>query len=116
VTTWTAKFAAAIHSLESAASRITRRKVKPTPLPERSRGAVFNTSGVAQVGQRRFVFIDNHDPEAFFEIKLDAKDEEVEWIRRRPLVGIADGQLSDPEGLCRVDENGEMYLIAASSL
>jgi hypothetical protein len=116
VTTWTAKFASAVHSLESAANRITRRKVKPTPLPEKNRGATFNASGVVQVGQRRFVFIDNHDPGAFFEIKLDAKDEEVEWIRRRPLAGIVDGQFSDPEGLCRVDENGEIYLIAASSL
>src|SRR6185503_13051803 len=57
-----------------------------------------------------------HDPGAFFEIKLDAKDEKVEWIRRRPLAGIADGQFSDPEGLCRADQNGEIYLIAASSL
>ncbi len=76
----------------------------------------FNASGVAQVGPRRFVFIDNHDSAAFFEFALDADDAEVERIRRRPLVGLAKGQLRDPEGLGRVGLNGETFLIAASSL
>src|SRR4029077_19966499 len=37
-------------------------------------------------------------------------------IRRRPLVGIAEEHLGDPEGLTRVDQDGETFLIAASSL
>lgn len=113
---WTAKIAATFHSFQRAASRTFRRKVKSTPFPEKNGGVPFNASGVVQVGPRRFVFIDNHDSSALFEIVLDADGAEVEEIRRRPLVGLAEGQLGDPEGLTRVDVDGETFLIAASSL
>jgi hypothetical protein len=94
----------------------TGRKVKATPFPGRNGGAPFNASGVARVGRRRFVFIDNRDSTALFEFALDAGGTEVERIRRRRLVGVAQRELGDPEGLTRVDLNGETYLIAASSL
>ena len=97
--------------------RISRPKtVKSTLFREKNGEVPFNASGVAQVGPRRFVFIDNHDSSAFFEFALDADGADVERIQRRPLVGVAEGQLSDPEGLTRVDLNGETFLIAASSL
>ena len=113
---WTAKFAAAYHAIERAASRLTRRKVKPTPFPDKNGGEPYNASGVVQVGASRFVFIDNRDSSALFEFTLDADGEQVEKVRRRELVGVAEGQLGDPEGLCRVEVNGETFLIAASSL
>ena len=113
---WTAKIAAAFHSFQNAASRTLRRKIKSTPFPEKNDGAPFNASGVVQVGPRRFVFIDNHDSSALFEIVLDADGTEVERIKRRPLLGVAEGQLGDPEGLTRVDVDGETLLIVASSL
>jgi len=116
VAAWTAKIAAAFHSFQRAASRTFRRKVKSTPFPEKNNGVPFNASGVVQVAARRFVFIDNHDSSALFEFVLDADGEEVEGIRRRPLVGVAEGQLGDPEGLTRVDVDGETFLIATSSL
>ncbi len=52
-----------------------------------------------QVGPGRFVFIDNHDPSALFELALDSDGAEVERISRRPLAGLAEGELRDPEGL-----------------
>jgi hypothetical protein len=113
---WTGKVAAALRSFQNAASRTFRHKVKSTPFPEKNGGVPFNASGVVQVGPRRFVFIDNHDSSALFEIVLDADGAEVEGIRRRPLVGLAEGQLGDPEGLTRVDVDDETFLIAASSL
>jgi hypothetical protein len=116
VDSWTGKVAAAFHAIQSAASRIGRRKIKAAPFPERNGDVPFNASGIVQVGPRRFVFIDNHDPSAFFEFALDADGAEVERIRRRRLEGVAAGQLRDPEGLTRVDLNGETFLIAASSL
>ena len=116
VPAWTAKIAAAFHSFQNAASRTFRRKVKSTPFPEKNGGVPFNASGVVQVGPRRFVFIDNHDSSALFEFVLDADGAEVEGIRRRRLVGLAEEQLGDPEGLTRVDVDGETLLIAASSL
>jgi len=67
-------------------------------------------------GRARFVFIDNNDPSALFELALSADGKEVERISRRPTPGVAEGQLSDPEGLTRIDHNGEIFLIVASSL
>jgi hypothetical protein len=116
VPAWTAKIAAALRSFQSAASRAFRRKVKSTAFPKKNGDVPYNASGVVQVGPRRFVFVDNHDSSALFEIVLDADGAEVEGIKRRPLVGVAEGQLGDPEGLTRVDLNGETFLVAASSL
>jgi hypothetical protein len=110
----TAKVAAPFHANASGPGR--RKKVKSTPFDERNRKAPFNASGVEQVGPGRFVFIDNHDPSALFELALDADGTEVERISRRPMAGVAEGQLRDPEGLTRVDDDGELFLIVASSL
>jgi hypothetical protein len=68
------------------------------------------------VGPHQFVFVDNRDPSALFELVLDGDDAESERIARRPLSGVAGGVLRDPEGLTRVDLNGEIFLIVASSL
>ncbi len=93
-----------------------KKKVKPTSFDQTNAGAPFNASGVAQVGPGRFVFIDNHDPSALFELALDTEGTETEHISRRPMAGLAEGELRDPEGLARVDSNGEILLIVASSL
>ncbi|MET0474783.1 MAG: hypothetical protein ABW001_09100 [Mycobacterium sp.] len=45
-------------------------KVRSTPFEERNGTAPFNASGVTQVGADRFVFIDNHDPTALFELTV----------------------------------------------
>jgi hypothetical protein len=114
VANWTAKVAAAFHAVAGGLGL--QKKVKSTSFDERNRGAPFNASGVAQVGPGRFVFIDNHDPSALFELTLDANGTEVERISRRPMAGVAEGQLRDPEGLTLVGRNGEIFLIVASSL
>jgi hypothetical protein len=93
-----------------------RKKVKPTPFPEKNGEFPFNASGVVQVGSRRFVFIDNKDPTALFEMTFDVSVAVVERIHRRRLVGVGKGMLLDPEGLTRVDLNGETFLIVSSSL
>jgi hypothetical protein len=114
---WTGKFTAAFDAVRHAASRLgPRKKVKPTPFGEKNGKAPFNASGVAQVGPHRFVFVDNHDPSSLFELVLDDDDAEAERIARRPLAGVADGALRDPEGLARIDRNGETLLVVASSL
>ena len=113
---WTATIAAAFHSFKSAASRTFRRKIRSTQFPEKDGGVPFNASGVVPVGPRRFVFVDNHESASLFEFALDADDLHVQRIRRRRLLGVAEGQLGDPEGLTRVDVDGETFLIAASSL
>jgi hypothetical protein len=93
-----------------------KHKVKPTSFDQENGRGPFNASGVAEVGADRFVFIDNNDPSAVFELALDADGVGVERISRRPLAGLTDGALRDPEGLTRVGGNGDVVLVVASSL
>ena len=111
---WTAKVEAAFHAITRGLGRW--KKVNSISFDETNRKAPFNASGVVQVGPGRFVFIDNHDPSALFELALDADGKEAERISRRPMAGVAEGQLRDPEGLTRVGHNGETILVVASSL
>lgn len=91
-----------------------RKKVKPTPFPETNGDVPFNASGVVRTGSRRFTFVDNKDSTALFEMTFDADLAVVERIHRRRLDGAAGP--GDPEGLTRVDLDGEPILIVASSL
>ncbi|WP_068277613.1 DUF3616 domain-containing protein [Aldersonia kunmingensis] len=91
------------------------KKIKPTRFGSRKSETPLNASGVVTVGPRRFLFVDNHDPDGLMEFALD-DDMDIEWMRRRPLTGLADAALSDPEGLARIELNGAVLLIAASSL
>ncbi|MCW2512727.1 MAG: hypothetical protein JWR11_1769 [Mycobacterium sp.] len=117
MTNWaSATFSAAFDAVKGAASRLVGRKVRSTRFREKNGGTPFNASGVVRVAHQRFVFIDNNDPSALFEFELDSDGEGVQRIRRRPLTGLTDGLLRDPEGLCRVDVDGEILLVAASSL
>ncbi|MFI5612103.1 hypothetical protein [Amycolatopsis sp. NPDC051903] len=93
-----------------------REKVKPAPFPARNGKRPFNASGVVAVGERRFVFVDNKDPGSLFELTLDADTDVAVRIRRRRLAGAGGGALGDPEGLARVDRDGEIFFIVASSL
>ncbi|NKZ15271.1 DUF3616 domain-containing protein [Mycolicibacterium septicum DSM 44393] len=91
-------------------------RIKSRSFGKRNDGVVFNASGVVQVAPERFVFIDNHDPTAVFELTLDPDNDDLKQIRRRDLVGVTEQQLGDPEGLTRVDTDGRTYLVATSSL
>ena len=114
--TWTANITDAFRSIERAASRTFRRKIRSTPFPEKNGGIPFNASGVVEIGPRRFIFIDNHDSATFFEFTLDADGAEVGRIRRRRLDGIGERDLGDPEGLTGIAVDRGTVLIAASSL
>lgn len=91
-------------------------KVRPIPFPEKNGTVPFNASGVVRVGARHFVFVDNKDPGALFELAFDARVTTVERIHRRRLAGLDDHALCDPEGLTRADVAGETVLVVASSL
>ena len=90
--------------------------VSTTPFPKPKRGEAFNASGVVPVGLTRFVFIDNRDPDALFELNLDRDGAQDGPVVRRPIVGLPAGALSDPEGLARIDVRDEIDLVVVSSL
>jgi hypothetical protein len=75
----------------------------------------INASGVVPVTSSRFVFIDNNDDEALLELNLNPDGTQHGPVVRRPIVGLA-GALSDPEGIARIDSDGAIDLIVASSL
>jgi hypothetical protein len=112
---WIASLAATVDSIKSSAGRTGRKKIRTTPFGDENGRMPFNASGVVQLGPGRFVFIDNNDPSALFELTLLADGTLVERISRRPLVGLVEGQLLDPEGLTVIDLDGEAHLIVASS-
>ncbi|MCX5044962.1 hypothetical protein OG921_17475 [Aldersonia sp. NBC_00410] len=89
------------------------KKVKPIPFRDKNGKRAFNSSGVLEAGPGRFVFIDNNDPTALFDLFLDDEGGH-ERIRRRPIVGMAKGLLSDPEGLTWLDRATGTLLVASS--
>jgi hypothetical protein len=64
---------------------------------------------------RRAAFIDNRDPTALWELAINSDGSQRE-LKRRLLTGLSRGSLSDPEGLTRIDANGAIDLMVASSL
>ena len=88
-------------------------RISPVAFAQRNGKNEFNASGVVHVGADRFVFTDNHDPTALFELTLGSDGGQAGPIVRRPLTGLQPGALSDPEGLARIDGD---TLVAASSL
>jgi hypothetical protein len=77
---------------------------------------VVNASGVVPVGPSRFVFIVNTGRGALFELNLKPDDTQDGPTVPRRIVGLAAGALSDPEGIARIDTDGAIDLIVASSL
>jgi hypothetical protein len=77
---------------------------------------VLNASGVVPAGPARFVFIDNNNPQALFELNLNPDGTQRGPIVPRQMLGLTATALSDPEGIARIDMDGAIDLIVASSL
>lgn len=90
--------------------------VRSTPFAKHADKTVFNASGVVAVSQSRFVFIDNRDAGALYELNLNPDGSQDGPTVRRPIIGLGDDALSDPEGIARIDRDGGIDLIVASSL
>ena len=89
--------------------------VSSTPFSPPSAVAI-NASGVVPVTSSRFVFIDNYDDEALLELNVNPDGTQHGPVVRRPIAGLDRGAMSDPEGIARIDRNGAIDLIVASSL
>jgi hypothetical protein len=90
--------------------------VRSTPLARQGNKTVFNASGVVPVSSSRFVFIDNRDPMALYELNLNPDGTQHGLTVKRPIVGLDGDELSDPEGIARIDRDGGIDLVVASSL
>jgi hypothetical protein len=90
--------------------------VRSTGFASQQPARIYNASGVVPVGPARFVFIDNQDPTSLFELNLNPDGTQNGLLVPRPITGVAAGALSDPEGIARIDVDGAIDLIVASSL
>jgi hypothetical protein len=77
---------------------------------------LINASGVVPVTSSRFVFIVNTDRDALWELNLNPDGTQHGTVVKRSIVGLAAGALSDPEGIARIERDGTIDLIVASSL
>ncbi|MCC9179641.1 hypothetical protein [Mycolicibacterium mageritense] len=89
--------------------------VSRTPFVSRA-ALPLDASGVVRVGKRRLAFINNRDPHALYEFSLKADGTQRRPVSRRPLRGLPDGSLTDPEGLAQIETDGLRQLVVASSL
>lgn len=90
--------------------------VSSTPLLNQNGANVIDASGVVPVSASRFVFIVNSESAELFELNLNADGSQRGPVVPRPIVGLTTGALSDPEGIARIDVDGEIDLIVVSSL
>jgi hypothetical protein len=90
--------------------------VRSTGFASQQPGRIYNASGVVPIGPSRFVFVDNQDHTALFELNLNPDGSQNGLLVPRPIAGLAAGALSDPEGIARIDVDGAIDLIVASSL
>jgi hypothetical protein len=91
--------------------------VSSTPLLDQHGRKVINASGVLPVGPSlRFVFIVNTGHGSLFELNLNPDGTQDGPTVPRRIVGLAADALSDPEGIARIDTDGAIDLIVASSL
>ena len=91
--------------------------IHSTPLADQNGKTTFNASGVVPVSSSQFVFIDNADPWALYELNLNPDGTQHGPTVKRRMVGLGAGDLADPEGIARIDtQEGGIELIVASSL
>ena len=90
-------------------------KIHSVALGEREPGVPYNASGIVEIADGRFLFCDNKDPGALFEIRLDAEGNRVGFVVRRPLKGVDPGAIGDVEGMTTVRLRDETFVVATSS-
>ena len=65
------------------------RKITPIPFGELNGGEDYNASGVVPLGDSRFLFCDNHDADALYELDSTPDGQMQGDLIRRPLQGLA---------------------------
>src|SRR5262249_31583825 len=85
------------------------------PFAETNGKKPFNASGVAEIGDGRFLFCDNKIRNALIEFHLDEQGKMAGPFIRRPLSGVDPSAIDDLEGMTIVERNGDRFVVATSS-
>jgi Protein of unknown function (DUF3616) len=89
--------------------------VTSIPFAETNGKRPFNASGVAEIGNGRFLFCDNKIRNALIEFHLDEHGKIAGQFIRRPLSGVDPSAVDDLEGMTIVERNGDRFVVATSS-
>jgi hypothetical protein len=76
----------------------------------------YNASGIVQLADARFLICDNNTNDALFELDLTNDGQKKGPLIRRPLLGLAPGEVDDLEDMTLVEENGRRYVFITSSM
>ena len=85
------------------------------PFAETNGKRPYNASGVAEIGDGRFLFCDNKIRNALIEFHLDEQGKMAGQFIRRPLAGVDASAVDDLEGMTIVERNGDRFVVATSS-
>ena len=89
--------------------------ITSTPFAETNGKRPFNASGVAEIGNGRFLFCDNKIRNALIEFHLDDQGKMSGPFIRRPLSGVDPAAIDDLEGMTIVERNSDRFVVATSS-
>jgi hypothetical protein len=76
----------------------------------------YNASGIVQLADSKFLFVDNNSDDALFELDLAPDGSKAGPLVKRPLNIAGGATIGDMEGLTAAEGAGGKYLIATSSL
>jgi len=99
-----------------ASAQSSDRLITPIPFGEMNGADVYNASGAVPLADSRFLFCDNKTGDAFFELDLTTDGRMKGPLIRRPLQGVAAGDVRDLEGMTLAEEDGRRFIFATSSL
>jgi len=85
------------------------------PFAETNGKHPFNASGVAEIGDGRFLFCDNKIRNALIEFHLDDQGKMSGQFIRWPLSGVDPATIDDLEGMTIVERNSDRFVVTTSS-
>ena len=82
------------------------------PFAETNGKRPYNASGVAEIGDGRFLFCDNKIRNALIEFHLDDQGKMSGQFIRRPLSGVDPATIDDLEGMTIVERKSDRFVVA----
>ena len=91
-------------------------RISATPFAQRNGKAELNASGIVRSCPDRFCVHRQSRPRGTVRTGTQSRWRATGTLQAAPAVGLASGELSDAEGLARIDVDGGITLIVSSSL
>jgi hypothetical protein len=90
--------------------------VSAAAFPDLNDGEPYNVSGAVPLADSRFLLVDNNLNDALLELELTADGQQAGPLVRRPLTGLAEGEVDDIEDIALAEAGGRRFVFATTSL